>query len=550
MFESKVLMISVTVLFALAALVLLGTKSSVIVKGNGVVKEKTYPCGNLSEVNVGGVWQVKIITGAAQNQVKLSVEENILELVELELANNKLNVKIDGSINPTKPMLMEISLQKLPEEISASGASRIEIGKNSAEKLECRLSGVAKLEIAESKFDTLKLNLTGSSQAKLEVSAKLANIDIHGSSKLDGKGEIERLSLNSAGAAQVKLEKIGDVEIKISGASKFEFERANTLKGLVSGAGSLKYKELGTVDVKTSGAAKTSGRSAVRNDLVWVEALIEQNEYNQKYKLPGPMTGPEFITVHNTAEPFSAMQERDRVDFRRDDKSVSFHFTVDELGAVQLMPLNIHAWHAGDGAEGKGNTSSIGIEICRSQYYGRNERRYRRAEDNAVKLCAWLLNYYKMDIDKLRMHQDWSGKYCPHRILSENRWEDFKSRVEAQLKQVPQRTDRKQGLLRNQAEAVVFETYQDRPAWKSFHGDMAFTIDEFAEKLKARKIDQIEISCWNKTESHQENIEAFQKHGIRVLCYYIMKPDTPEWLRQNLLQPEDEFEQYRKSLKR
>ena len=32
-----------------------------------------------------------------------------------------------------------------------------------------------------------------------------------------------------------------------------------------------------------------------------------------------------------------------------------------------------------------------------------------------------------------KKHQDWSGKYCPHRILSEGRWQSFLQRIETAL---------------------------------------------------------------------------------------------------------------------
>lgn len=38
----------------------------------------------------------------------------------------------------------------------------------------------------------------------------------------------------------------------------------------------------------------------------------------------------------------------------------------------------------------------------------------------------------------MKKHQDWSGKYCPHRILGENRWESFKQRIQAELNKLKQ----------------------------------------------------------------------------------------------------------------
>ncbi|MBP5531286.1 MAG: N-acetylmuramoyl-L-alanine amidase [Lentisphaeria bacterium] len=152
----------------------------------------------------------------------------------------------------------------------------------------------------------------------------------------------------------------------------------------------------------------------------------------QRRKFPSPFRdGVGFVTIHNTAEPFSAYDERMRVADRRDART-SFHFAVDEREIVQLLPPDRHGWHAGDG-EGDGNMRSIGVEICRSVFRGKNDWLYRRAEANAVLLAAELLRRFGLPLSALRMHRDWSGKYCPHRILAENSWAAFAARVAAKL---------------------------------------------------------------------------------------------------------------------
>ena len=36
-------------------------------------------------------------------------------------------------------------------------------------------------------------------------------------------------------------------------------------------------------------------------------------------------------------------------------------------------------------------------------------------------------------MDRVKKHQDFSGKYCPHRILDEKRWNSFKDRIAREL---------------------------------------------------------------------------------------------------------------------
>ena len=49
---------------------------------------------------------------------------------------------------------------------------------------------------------------------------------------------------------------------------------------------------------------------------------------------------------------------------------------------------------------------------------------YKRQEKNAAKLIASLMDKFNIPIDRIRKHQDWSGKYCPHRTLDAG-WDRF-----------------------------------------------------------------------------------------------------------------------------
>lgn len=152
--------------------------------------------------------------------------------------------------------------------------------------------------------------------------------------------------------------------------------------------------------------------------------LVSPKKY--RIKCPYAMT-PEYITVHNTSNDASANNE---VQYMINNSSqVSYHIAVDDVEAVQGLPLDRNGWHSGDG-NGPGNRKSIGIEICYSRSGG---ERYRKAEQNAIKLIAQLLRERGWGIDRVKKHQDWSGKYCPHRILDEGRWESFKAEIQKEL---------------------------------------------------------------------------------------------------------------------
>ncbi len=157
-----------------------------------------------------------------------------------------------------------------------------------------------------------------------------------------------------------------------------------------------------------------------------VKNLVAQNKYN--VKCPYNMT-PTRIVVHNTANDASA--ENEIAYMIRNNYQTSFHYAVDDMQAVQGILENRNAWHAGDG-NGKGNREGIAIEICYSKSGG---DKFTKAEQNAVELIVSLLKKYGWGIDKVTKHQDYNGKYCPHRTLDLG-WDRFIKMIEAKLNPV------------------------------------------------------------------------------------------------------------------
>ncbi|CAN2247498.1 N-acetylmuramoyl-L-alanine amidase [Bacillus vallismortis] len=145
-------------------------------------------------------------------------------------------------------------------------------------------------------------------------------------------------------------------------------------------------------------------------------------------KCPNAMNA-EYITIHNTANDAAAANEISYM--IGNTSSTSFHFAVDDKEVRQGIPTDRNAWHTGDGTNGTGNRKSIGVEICYSKSGG---TRYKKAEALAIKFVAQLLKERGWGIDRVRKHQDWNGKYCPHRILDEGRWDDVKAAIEKELK--------------------------------------------------------------------------------------------------------------------
>ena len=149
---------------------------------------------------------------------------------------------------------------------------------------------------------------------------------------------------------------------------------------------------------------------------------------NEKYNIKCPYSmKPSRIVVHNTANDASA---RNEIAYMiSNNQEVSFHYAVDDKEVVQGIPENRNAWHSGDGANGVGNRQGIAIEICYSKSGG---NKFIQAEKNAVDLIVSILKRYNWGVDKVTKHQDYNGKYCPHRTLDMG-WDRFIKMIEAKM---------------------------------------------------------------------------------------------------------------------
>jgi len=156
--------------------------------------------------------------------------------------------------------------------------------------------------------------------------------------------------------------------------------------------------------------------------------------YNRRPALPMTAT---TITIHNNANTTSTADGERRwlTDNPKNKRTASYHIVVDATTAIEVLPLNEVAWHAGDGSKPtSGNRTSIGIEICeRDNKLGE----YAQTLTNAVDLVAKMLHERGWGVDRLRRHFDWSGKQCPRLMNIDGKWSgwyQFVQRVSEDLK--------------------------------------------------------------------------------------------------------------------
>ena len=150
------------------------------------------------------------------------------------------------------------------------------------------------------------------------------------------------------------------------------------------------------------------------------ENLLSSAKYDLKVPVESCAKDMKYIVVHNTANDASAANE---VAYMiRNDSSTSFNAAVDDKEIVIGIPLDKGAFAAG---QRDGNAHGIHIEICYSLSGG---TRFDKAEKNAAEYIAKLLTERKWDISHVKKHQDFDGKYCPHRTLDKG-WGETRAKA-------------------------------------------------------------------------------------------------------------------------
>lgn len=191
--------------------------------------------------------------------------------------------------------------------------------------------------------------------------------------------------------------------------------------------------------------------------------LVPESKYS--IKCPHQMN-PEFIIIHNTANDASAMSEISYM--IGNNNKVSYHCAIDNTRIVQGIPFNRNTWNAGDGGNGSGNRKGISLEICYSRSGG---EQFEEAEKLAAEYTAYLLKQYGWGIDRVKKHQDFANKYCPHRTLDLG-WQRFLNMVSSYLEIKPVENENKN--IESGSDEPV-KRYQNGSTSENVYADTACT---------------------------------------------------------------------------
>lgn len=238
--------------------------------------------------------------------------------------------------------------------------------------------------------------------------------------------------------------------------------------------------------------------------------LVSKDKYS--IKCPNTMNA-EFIVVHNTANDASAENE---VKYMiSNNNQVSYHYAVDDNEVIQGLPTDRNAWACGDGANGKGNRKGIQVEICYSKSGG---ARFENAEKNAAMFIAKLLKERGWGVDKVKKHQDFANKYCPHRTLDKG-WASFVNMVKDYLNESNNQTSSTNSTIKIGDKVTVKTTATHYATGQSIASFVKGSTYEVT-KVDGNKLLLSDITSWvwdydvEKQGSTSSNTEFM----VRIIC--------------------------------
>ncbi|MBO5657008.1 MAG: N-acetylmuramoyl-L-alanine amidase [Agathobacter sp.] len=156
----------------------------------------------------------------------------------------------------------------------------------------------------------------------------------------------------------------------------------------------------------------------------WTEDLLTPNRYSRPETPVDEITG---IVIHYVGNPSTtAKQNRDYFEDLAVTHltSASSHFIVGLQGEIlQCVPLDEVAY-----ASNHRNNDTISIEVCHPDADGKfNDVTYA----TVVRLTAWLVLEYELEVEDVIRHHDVTGKLCPlYYVEHEDAWEQFKADVQ------------------------------------------------------------------------------------------------------------------------
>lgn len=186
------------------------------VRGEGPIVDEVREVETFTAIEAGGGIHLEVTVGAADT-VRLSAQENILEILTTDVDGGTLVIGSTDSYSTSRQITATVTMSSL-DRLELSGGAVANVRAVDAEALDLTVSGGAELTVEGSAAD-LRLTDTGGAKAYL--------------------GQL----------------RVGEARIECSGGAEAELNVSGTLRGEASGGATVRVNDEATLDVDVSGGA-------------------------------------------------------------------------------------------------------------------------------------------------------------------------------------------------------------------------------------------------------------------------------------------------------
>jgi len=208
------------------------------VSGNGEVKEVERQITAFNEIEASGMLEIILMHG--EPGLRVVADENLHELIETVVKNDRLMIRTTKNIKQYKKLEIYISSAEF-EEIEVSGAVSIRSeGILRGDDMELESSGAADVKMSLD-YDDLSCELSGASEIELKGSARTVSVRSSGASNLKLFDlEVRSMRLNLSGATEARINVSHELSVEASGASEIRYKGSPKItKTELSGASSI-----------------------------------------------------------------------------------------------------------------------------------------------------------------------------------------------------------------------------------------------------------------------------------------------------------------------
>jgi Putative auto-transporter adhesin, head GIN domain len=239
-------LITIIVLVTLTATTVQAQWFNKRIRGNSKMTEVTRNVGNFDGVNVGGSFNVKLVTGK-EGKITIKAEENLIRYLITEVKNNQLKIKWEKgiSVNSHKRIIITVPFKEISK-VSLAG------------------SGKVYTEHSTINTNRLKVSLAGSGDIKLDVKTANISASIAGSGDINLNGTTDGFKASIAGSGDIHAFEMQakSANLSIAGSGGIKTSTSDMLKASIAGSGDIYYKGNPKEDVRIAG----SGSLRSKND--------------------------------------------------------------------------------------------------------------------------------------------------------------------------------------------------------------------------------------------------------------------------------------------